>query len=353
MNDETGMSTNRAALYTKIHRILKKHYRPATHVERSVLEHLLHGLCLENSKPEAADEAFARLQLYADWNEVRVTSVAELMEVMGMLADPGEAARRMKRVLQSVFETRYSFDLEHLRKANLGKAIKDVESFQGITPFAAAYVSQHALGGHSIPVNGGVLQVLVALNAVTRSEADERRAPGMERAIPKSKGIEFASLLHQLGVDFLGPNSSRLKAILQEILPTVEYPRRERKTAPESASAKDAGGAKGAAESRSDRKSSGRDAAARSMKAAKRIEGEPADRTRSPAAHGTPEKPEKTAKGERTDKSDKSEKSVKTRAGKADRPAKDKSRDKERPSKAGLSAKPTSPAKPITKKKPK
>ncbi len=241
------MSTNRAALYSKIHKVTKKHYKPSTPVGRTILEHLLHACCLENSRPEAADEAFAKLQLYADWNEVRVTSVSELAEVMSMLHDSGDSARRLKRTLQSVFETRYSFDLEHLKKLNLGKALSELESFQGVTPFAVAYVSQHGLGGHSIPASAGVYEVLVAVGAITESEAAAKRIPGMERAIPKTKGIEFASLLHQLGVDFQSSTSAKLKGILQEIEPNVEYPRREKKS--EAAEAKPTKGSRRAAKS--------------------------------------------------------------------------------------------------------
>ncbi len=87
---------------------------------------------LEDAKFEAADEAFARLQqTYFDWNEVRVTTVAELAEVLGSLPNPSAAATRIKRSLQALFEHRYSFDLDELRKANLGKTVTDMEAWHG------------------------------------------------------------------------------------------------------------------------------------------------------------------------------------------------------------------------------
>lgn len=230
------MSTNRAALYGKLHKVVKKHYKPANAVDRSVLEHLLYACCLQNSRPDAADEAFAKLLLYADWNEVRVTTVTELAEMMSMISDPADAARRVKRTLQSVFETKYSFDLEYLKKMNLGKAVKELESFHGVTPFVAAYTSQHALGGHAIPTSAGTLAVLAALGAISENDAAHGRAPGLERAIPKTKGAEFACLLHQLGVDFQSARQSpKLRAILEEINPDVAQPKREKKLEPPAA----------------------------------------------------------------------------------------------------------------------
>ena len=98
--------SNRAAILSKVHKVLKKHYKPAVPpAERSVLEHLLYACCLENARVEAADEAFAKLkELFFDWNEVRVTTTTELAEVMTSIPDAAAAATRIKKSLQSVFE---------------------------------------------------------------------------------------------------------------------------------------------------------------------------------------------------------------------------------------------------------
>jgi endonuclease-3 len=221
------MSSNRTALYQKLFKVLKKYYQPTVPVERPVLEHLLYACCLENSMPEAADEAFALLQQYADWNEVRVTTVSELAEVMSRLRDPVEAGRRVKRCLQSIFEAKYSFDLEYLTKMPLGKAQAELQQFQGVTPFAVNYVSQHALNGHCIPLNQGVFAVLRALRIISPKDLEKQHAPGLERAINKSKGIEFASLVHQLGVEYMAGPSPRLKNILKAVVPNFEFPEPE------------------------------------------------------------------------------------------------------------------------------
>ena len=149
------MSTsNRASKLTKTHKVLKKHYKPYPVADRPVLEHLLYACCLEVAPAEAADEAFAKLQqAYYDWNEVRVTTVSELSEILSGLPKSSEAASRLKRSLQSVFECYYSFDLEPLKKENIGKAVKQLEKLDGISKFAVAFVTQNGLGGHAIAVN--------------------------------------------------------------------------------------------------------------------------------------------------------------------------------------------------------
>ena len=117
-----------------------------------MLEHLLFACCLEDARYEAAEEAFAALvHTFFDWNEIRVTSLSELAEVMAGLPDPRAAANRVKRVLHGIFEATYAFDLEDTRKKNLGPTIKWLEKLDGTTRFIVAYVVQSALGGHPSP----------------------------------------------------------------------------------------------------------------------------------------------------------------------------------------------------------
>jgi hypothetical protein len=219
------MTTNRTAAISKVYKVLKKHYKPAAPpADRSVLEHLLYACLLENARFDAADEAFARLkELYFDWNEIRVTTVTELAEGMTSIPDAASAAQRVKQALQSVFETGYSFDLEGLKKQNIGKSEKDLEKINGSTPFVRAYVTQNGLEGHSIPASRGAVEVLYAMGIINDAEADKGLVPGLERAIPKNKGVEFGSLLQQIGADFhASPGSSKLKSILAEVDPNYK-----------------------------------------------------------------------------------------------------------------------------------
>ncbi len=226
---------NRASKIAKAHKILKKHYRPYTVADRPVLEHLLYACCLESAMHEAADEAFAKLQqAYYDWNEVRVTTISELAEVMNCLPKASETASRLKRTLQSVFEAFYSFDLDGLRKENIGKSVKQLEQLNGVTPFAVAYVIQAGLSGHAIPISAGTLEMLRVIGIISDSEAEQQKVPGLERAIAKSRGVEFGSLLHQLGTDYgASPFSPRVRAIMLEIAPDAKdrFPKRTAKRA--------------------------------------------------------------------------------------------------------------------------
>ncbi|TWT86299.1 hypothetical protein Mal64_38390 [Pseudobythopirellula maris] len=195
-------TTNRASRITKIVTALKKQFKPTTPPQLPLLDTLLYACLVENSNHEAAQKAFETLRGdYFDWNEVRVSTRTELAGVLKGLNDPVQSADRLKRTLQSVFESVYAFDIETMKKQNLGQSVKQLEKHDGVTPFIVAYAVQNGLGGHNIPVNKGLLLSLVVLDVITEAEAKKGQAPGLERAIPKNKGVEAGSLLHQLGVE--------------------------------------------------------------------------------------------------------------------------------------------------------
>jgi endonuclease-3 len=222
---------SRTGLFAKLHKLLKKHYKPVgIDAQRSVLEHVLFACLLEDAPYEVAETAMAALShTFFDWNEVRVTSVSELAEVLAVLPDPRAAAMRVKRVLHAVFEASYSFDLEDSRKKNLGVAQKWFAKLDGVSPFCVAAVTQAALGGHAIPLDRGTMHVMHILDLATEKEVAAFTVPGLERAIPKSKGVEFGSLLHQLGAEYTAnPFAPKIREMLTEVNPDAanRFPKR-------------------------------------------------------------------------------------------------------------------------------
>ncbi len=229
-------SNSRATQINKVLKTTKKHFQPVEiPADRSLLEHLIFACCAENSLYDVANEVFASLSSdYFDWNEVRVTSIRELAEVMKKLNDPEAAATRLKRVLQSVFETHYSFDLELMKKQNIGQTVKQMESYNGTTNYIVAFVTQNALGGHSIPINRGLLESMRVVGVISDSEASKGSVPGLERVVPKSKGIEVGTILHQLGVELhRSPFGPTIRKLLLEIDPSCKsnLPKRPTKKA--------------------------------------------------------------------------------------------------------------------------
>jgi endonuclease-3 len=226
----------RADLITKLYKVVKKEYdviSPPSN--RTVLEHMMYGCCLEDATFEGADEAFAKLQEnFYDWNEVRVTTTTEIAEVVKCVNRPKEAAVRVKKALHGVFEKYYQFDLEFLRKDNLGRAVAEMSKFPGMSPYVVAYTAQNGLGGHSIPVDKSLMYLMYVIGAVSENELVDLKITGLERTIPKAKGTEFSILTHQLAVAFMGsPFSPAIRALISKIAPDAKerFPKRGGKKA--------------------------------------------------------------------------------------------------------------------------
>lgn len=226
-------SVSRTTQFAKVQKVLKKYYKASpSNTGRTVVEHLLFACCLENAPRSAADEAFAALvHTFFDWNEVRVTSISELSEVMTCLPDSRATANRIKRVLHAIFEATFNFDLEDSRKKNLGPTVKWLEKLDGTTHFTVSYVVQAALGGHAIPIDAGTMSVLHILDLVTDKDVKNATVPGLERAVAKSKGLEFGSMLHEFGADYsANAYSPTLREILFQINPECEARLPKRRT---------------------------------------------------------------------------------------------------------------------------
>lgn len=213
---------NRSALITRTIKVLRKHFKPvAPPKDRSLFEHLLFACLVEDSPQESAEQVFETLKRdYFGWNEVRVSTVRELADVCKPLVNPAESANRLKQTLHSVFEAVYEFDIEELKKQNIGQAVKLLQKYKGTTPFVVAYTTQLALGGHAIPINRGALISLHTVGVISDDEFNKELVPGLERAVPKNKGLEIGSLLHQLGIEVgRNPLGQLARKLLLEIDP--------------------------------------------------------------------------------------------------------------------------------------
>jgi hypothetical protein len=181
--------SNRGPLINKLYKVLKQHYKPVeVDANRPLLEQMLFACCLENAPYDKAAKTYEHVSTaFFDWNEVRVSTVNELAEAMRDLPTAAAAAANLKRLLQTVFESTYSFELEAMKKQNIGAGIKRLEKMEGATPFVVAFATQHALGGHFIPLDRGALDVLYVVGIATEAERESGSVSGLERTIPKTK----------------------------------------------------------------------------------------------------------------------------------------------------------------------
>jgi endonuclease-3 len=196
-------ATNKQRLLTLLFNTLKKRYEPADPEARPVLEQLLYSVCREGTTRERADRAFLGLrQRFYDWNEIRVSSSREIEAAIADLPNPGVRAQRLLSLLQEVFETTFSFDLESFHKKGLKQAAKQLARYQAANDYSVAWVLQNSLDGHSVPLDEPTLRILRRLGLIETDQDDpEMIRASLEHLIPKSRAPLFGELLSALAED--------------------------------------------------------------------------------------------------------------------------------------------------------
>jgi len=193
-------TTNKQRVLGQLLTSLKKRYAPPPAEERPVLEQVVYAVCREGTTRQQADRAYKALcERFFDWNEIRVSSARELEEAMANLPYAEARAQRLIGLLQEVFETTFSFDLESLHKKGLKQAAKHLQRYQAANDYVVAWVTQNSLGGHAVPIDEPALRALRRLGLLDGDQSDpETLRASLEHLIPKVRGPLFGELVSAL-----------------------------------------------------------------------------------------------------------------------------------------------------------
>lgn len=215
-------ASDRQAITRKLITVLKKKYGGSLpRSSRSVLETLLFAACLENAGYTAAEKTFDRmLKQFHDLNEIRVSSISEIEQVLADLSDPDWKALRIRETLQHTFEKHYSFDLEAVKRKTMDAAVKQLAEIRYLTPFMRTYVLQQCLGSHVVPIDDVSREVLVWLGLVDDGTAPEAASDEMKSSLKKQDAPLFLHLLRAVATDpkyagtfsLVGPDGQEIDA---------------------------------------------------------------------------------------------------------------------------------------------
>ena len=190
---------SKSQFLTDVHAQLKRRYKPKPDRSAgrlSVLEAVVYGICHEDATREQANQALSRFKdQFFDWNEVRVSPIAEVQETLADIPDPQGRAERIRRFLRQLFSKTYGFSLEPLTKKPLKEALKVLHAYEAFSSdYVTATVIQQALGGHAIPIDSATRRALERLGIsdsdlpslrlhprARRSQESRRRVPGTPR----------------------------------------------------------------------------------------------------------------------------------------------------------------------------
>lgn len=146
---------------------------------------------------EVAQRAVDRLlQSMASWNEVRVSTPAEVQRCLGNTI-PQVLARckHLITTLQSVFDRENRLSLDRFRNLGRREARQRLEEFDGVDELIAASVMLWSLGGHAIPVSDKLLQALHRAELIHPSADRAEVQAFLERNISATEAKEFCRVM--------------------------------------------------------------------------------------------------------------------------------------------------------------
>ncbi|MEZ5948625.1 MAG: hypothetical protein R3C12_05275 [Planctomycetaceae bacterium] len=211
--------------------MLKKHYgsRLAS-CDFDVLDTLLFAICLEDASFEQARQALTRFKEgFFDYNEARVSSITELQHVLGNLSHADWKALRIRESLQVVFEGRYSFELEDLKKKSLEAAEKFLQKISTLTPFAISHTLLATFGAHLVPMDNQMLNTCLWLSLLEEGTDLSHASDSFKSAIRKADVPLFYNLIKQLANDpafaplLKQSNSAKTENPVDNITHAVDY----------------------------------------------------------------------------------------------------------------------------------
>ncbi len=182
---------------------MKKRYKSALPKHsHNLLETLIYASLLEDSLEEDASAAYDRLfKAFHDLNEIRVSTITEIEEVLNPLANAGWPALRIREILQHTFEKFYKFDLEELKRKPVEQVEKHLSKFKHTTPFMKLFLIQNSLGTHAIPLDDKSRDLLAFLGVIEPQATIDAAAEDLKAIVRKADSHLFCHLVRCMACD--------------------------------------------------------------------------------------------------------------------------------------------------------
>lgn len=127
-----------------------------------VLAELLMSMLLWDATTGQARHALRRLrEQLVDLNELRVCVAQEIADILGEKYPFAlERGNRLRSLLSDIYQREHRVQLSHLESLSKREARAYLESLEGVPHFAAARTFALALGGHAVPVDNRLRELL-------------------------------------------------------------------------------------------------------------------------------------------------------------------------------------------------
>ena len=187
MKNESTYAKKFATLFRKI-KSATKTAEPAP--QRDPIVQLVLGFLTWNTTRRQAEEAYDRIMPeMVDHNDLRVTHAHVIADLLGDgYEQAGERASRLRETLHEIYRREHAVSLDSLTAMTKKQARNYLDTLPGMTPYVAAQMLLTCFGGHAVPVDDRLADLLRDEDAVDPEATVEQIEAFLERQIKSGDG---------------------------------------------------------------------------------------------------------------------------------------------------------------------
>ncbi len=182
----------------KLYRALKRKYPTVQKViydePVDALVYAIIGAELSEAETRSAIKRFT--DYFADWNDLRISRVEEIVDVFDPEVTPAKSiALTLTTALKAVFSKYNMVSLKALNKMSKRPAKGILEKIEGVNRFVVDYCMLTSLQGHAVPLTKKMIKYLRNNEMVHMEASDEEIEGFLTRQVSAENAYDFYYLL--------------------------------------------------------------------------------------------------------------------------------------------------------------
>jgi len=163
------------------------------------VEAMIFAILSEGMHESKAKSVYGAMQSgFVDWNDLRVSRLEEVSEVLREEAEVAErVTTNLTQSLNHIFREHDTLSLAMLREMGKRSARKFLEEMPGVSRFVVDYVMLTSLGAHSIPLTQRMQEYLRNCGLVEPSATEDEMEGFLQRQISASNAYAFYAALRK------------------------------------------------------------------------------------------------------------------------------------------------------------
>ncbi|HEX8339865.1 MAG TPA: hypothetical protein VF624_03055 [Tepidisphaeraceae bacterium] len=195
MKNATKHADNLKSLYKK----LLKEGKPEPKRPVDALRALVMGALSADVPDNRVDAAMAVIDKeFVSLNELRVATELEVISLIGdKYPDIEHRALVLREMLNHLFEKEHTLNLDRFKTLGRKEARAALRELPEITPFIEAYTMLFGFGEPAVPIDAGMLEVLVAADAVEPGTSLDDAQKFADAQVKGDDSYEFYAVLRR------------------------------------------------------------------------------------------------------------------------------------------------------------